>query len=327
MKLINKLSPLFNNALKSHKGVVLTLALASLLSYGGLTENKSAAAVPGTGITQLSQRPQTQSNNLPRPIANQILRDASKRSGVPRREVKITQVTAKTFGNPCEFNFGEICTKEYNPIEGWEVVVRVRQNSWTYHVNKSGTQIVLDPKVSTSQTLPRAIANAILSDASKRSGVTINNLKITQATAKTFGNPCEFNFGEICTKEYNPIEGWEVVVRVRQNSWTYHVNKSGTQIVLDPKVSTSQTLPRAIANAILSDASKRSGVTINNLKITQATAKTFGNLCIFNFGEVCTREYRPIEGWEVVVRVRQNSWTYHVNKSGTQIVLDPKVKI
>ncbi|MEH2317288.1 hypothetical protein [Nostoc sp.] len=61
-------------------------------------------------------------------------------------------------------------------------------------MNKSPTQIVLDPKVSSLQTLPKAIASSILSDASKRSGVGIADLKITQATPKTFGNPCQFLF-------------------------------------------------------------------------------------------------------------------------------------
>ncbi|MEH2310095.1 MAG: hypothetical protein V7K35_01385 [Nostoc sp.] len=238
MKSLIKISVVIKSTLQLPRGVVLTLALTSLLSCGlGLTQNNSAAAVVNTNTTQLSQRLQAQSNNLPRAIANRILRDAFKRSGVAKRELQITQVISKTFSNPCLFNFGEICTREYNPIEGWEVVVRVRQDLWTYHVDKSGKQIVLDPKVSALQILPKAIAYTILSDASNRSRVLIADLKITQATPKTFGNPCQFNFGEICTQQYDPVEGWEVIVKVKGQFWTYHVNKSGSQIALDPKVS------------------------------------------------------------------------------------------
>ncbi|WP_242054838.1 hypothetical protein [Nostoc flagelliforme] len=219
------------------KGYVLTLALTSLVSWGfGLTENSSAGAVSRLDTTQLSQTLQAQSSNLPRAIAHKILRDASKRSGVPRRELQITQVVSKTFGNPCEFNFGEICTREYNPIEGWKVVVRVRQDSWTYHVDKSGKQIVLDPKVSALQILPKTISYAILTDASNRSGVAIADLTITKATPRTFGNSCVFGFGEVCIQIFDPIEGWEVIVKVKGQFWTYHVNKDGSQIVLDPKV-------------------------------------------------------------------------------------------
>ncbi len=239
MKCIIKLFPLINDALKSPKGVVLTLALTSLLSFGLVfTGNNSAEAAPEQ-IQLLSQRSQNRSTRLPRAVVRSVLRDASKRSGEAIAYLKITQFKSQTFGNPCIFNFGEICTKEYNPIQGWEVIVRVKEQSWTYHVNKSGSQIVLDPKVKVSDTtqLPKAIADAILGDASKRSGVAIADLKITQATPKTFGNPCQFNFGEICTQQFDPVEGWEVIVKIKEQSWTYHVDKSGSQIVLDPKVS------------------------------------------------------------------------------------------
>ncbi|AFZ28154.1 hypothetical protein Cylst_6188 [Cylindrospermum stagnale PCC 7417] len=217
--------------------VVLTLALTSLLACGiGITSKNNAVAVPSPEQLQLSQNSQ---NTLPKAISRAVLRDAAKRSGVRIAALKITQVTSQTFSNPCLFNFGEICTKEYNPIQGWEVIVQVQDQSWTYHVNKSGSQIVLDPKVTVSSAdkLPKEIASSVLSDASKRSGLPSNALKITQATQKTFSNPCFFGFGEVCTQIFDPVEGWLVIVKVKQQSWTYHVNQSGEQIVLDPKVS------------------------------------------------------------------------------------------
>lgn len=225
------------STLKSPRGVILTLTLTMLSCGIGFTGNTAAAFHPW----RISQSSQVQKNadRIPKVIARSILRDAAKRSGVPIRNLQITSVKSKTFSNPCIFRFGEICTREYNPIQGWEVVAKVKEDSWTYHVDKSGSQIVLDPKVSVSETtsLPEEIRDAILRDAQQRSGEAIANLQITQVTPKTFGNPCQFNFGEICTEEYNPIEGWEVFVKVRSSSWTYHVNKSGEQIVLDPKVS------------------------------------------------------------------------------------------
>ncbi|MGH8000157.1 MAG: hypothetical protein ACREPR_12165 [Brasilonema sp.] len=262
MKDINKLYPALNKTLKSSKGILLTLTLTSLLASGlGVVGNNPAVAsgeeeqiqssyssIQTSQTTnqnssyssiQISQTTNQNSNVLPRRIENAILRDASKRSGVPSRELQISQTTSKTFSNPCIFKFGEVCTREFNPIKGWEVVVQVQDNSWTYHVNESGSQIVLDPKVSTSQptALPKEIEDKILQDASKRSRKPAADLKITKVTAKTFGNPCEFKFGEICTKEYNPVKGWEAVVQVGRQSWTYHVNESGSELVLDPKIS------------------------------------------------------------------------------------------
>jgi len=320
--------------------IIMTLTLTSLLSFGqGVTSNYSAEAAPRGEPIQLSQRLPDHFRNrtirLPRVIANAVIRDAARRAGVPNGQVRITQANRKTFGNSCIFNFGEVCTREYNPIQGWEVIVRVEGQSWTYHSNESGSQIVLDPNTvdsgsENSYQLPRAIADRILRDASRRSGVNTNNLRITQATRKTFGNPCEFNFGEVCTREYNPIQGWEVIVRVEGRSWTYHVDESGSRIVLDPQIDDSGSensyqLPRTIADRILRDAARRSGEDERDLRITQATRKTFSNPCIFNFGEVCTREYNPIQGWEVIVSVRRQSWTYHVDESGSRIVLDPNI--
>ncbi|KAB8316422.1 hypothetical protein SD81_024800 [Tolypothrix campylonemoides VB511288] len=173
MKDINKLYPALNKILKSSKGVLLTLVFTSLLSSVlGFAGNNTAALAGDDQIQsshssikmsqntdqfssysriQISQNTNQISNVLPKRIANGILRDASKRSGVAIRELEIAQVSPKTFGNPCEFKFGEVCTREFNPIKGWEAVVEVGDDSWTYHVNKSGSQIVLDPKVSSTK--------------------------------------------------------------------------------------------------------------------------------------------------------------------------------
>jgi uncharacterized protein YcnI len=182
---------------------------------------------------------------------------------------------------------------------------------------------------SSPDNFPQRISKAVLQDASKRSGVKISKLKITQVEFTTFGNSCIFKFGEICTKEYRPIKGWKVVVGVKDQSWTYHVNQSGSQIFLDPKVSISDSsqLPKNIGDKVVNDAAKRSGLPQNAIKITQTTQKTFSNACVFNFGEICTQQYDPVEGWVVVVKVKNQSWTYHVDKTGASIVLDPKVAI
>jgi uncharacterized protein YcnI len=236
MKSLIKLASLINSDRQFSRSVILTLTLTSLLFGGiGCIDNNSGVAAPTIEQTQISQN----SQRLPQKIARAILSDASRLSGVAIANLKITQAKSQTFGNPCVFKFGEICTREYRPIRGWEVIVKVKDQSWTYHVNLSGTQIVLDPKVEVSANtqLPQAIANKVLSDAAKRSGVAIANLKINQAKSQTFGNSCEFSsFGGICPQIYEPVAGWVVTVQVKGQSWTYHVNKSGSQIVLDPAI-------------------------------------------------------------------------------------------
>jgi hypothetical protein len=144
---IMKLSRLIHN---SFNFPVAFIALTSLFYFTfGLSGSYSAVAFPGTEqiISQLPHHQMT-SNKLPKKISTAVVNDAAQRSGVAVADLKITQVTPKNFSNPCVFKFGEVCTREYNPIKGWEVIVQVQQQSWTYHVSKQDSQIILDPKIS-----------------------------------------------------------------------------------------------------------------------------------------------------------------------------------
>lgn len=313
--------------------IALTLAATGLLVSGtGFAGDTTAAIAADAKSQSLIAQNSTQNSNgrlgrMPRSLSRAVLRDAAQRSGLPQGQLRIRQITAKTFANPCSFDFGDICTREYNPIEGWEVVVQVRDRDWIYHVNEQGSRIVLDPSVGTTDTnLPSAVRNAVLKDAAQQSGLRPADLQITQATAKTFANSCEFGFGEVCNDIYRPVAGWEVTVQVRNQSWRYHVSQSNLRVVRDPNVGSSNAnLPSPIQDAILRDAAQRSGLTSREVRIAQATTKTFGNPCEFNFGEICTREYNPIQGWDVAVQVGRETWTYHASRSDSRIALDPKV--
>ena len=207
----------------------ITFYLLPIAYNLGVTENAIFANAQSLEGLQLSQ------NTLPKSISQAVLRDASKRSGIKVSDLQITQVTSTIFSNPCIFKFGEVCTREYNPIPGWIVIVQVQKQYWIYHVNKSNSQIILDPKITNNQ-LPKKISNVVLNDASKRSGLAVNYLKIAQSTQKTFSNSCVFNFGEVCTQNFDPIPGWEVIVKVKSQFWTYHVDNTGTRMVLDPQI-------------------------------------------------------------------------------------------
>ena len=207
----------------------ITFYLLPVVCNLGVNENNTFANAQNIEQLQLNQ------NTLPKSISQAVLRDASRVSGVKSSNLQITQVTSTNFSNSCIFKFGEVCTREYNPIPGWIVIIQVKEQSWVYHVNKSGSQILLDPKITNNQ-LPKKISNAVLSDASKRSGLAISSLKVTQSIQKNFSNSCTFNFGEVCTQIFDPIKGWEVIVKVKNQFWTYHVDITGTRIVLDPQV-------------------------------------------------------------------------------------------
>ncbi|OBQ37033.1 MAG: hypothetical protein AN485_10215, partial [Anabaena sp. MDT14b] len=108
---------------------VFLLIITSLLACDlGVTENTTSANAKNPQQSQLNQ------NTLPQSISQKLLRDAARVSGVKISDLQITQVTSTNFSNPCNFQFGEVCTREYNPIPGWIVIVQVKEQSWTYHV-------------------------------------------------------------------------------------------------------------------------------------------------------------------------------------------------
>ncbi|WP_347239134.1 hypothetical protein [Dolichospermum sp. FACHB-1091] len=231
---MNLITRLFSHIPGFPQIFVFFLAITSLLACGlGVSENHISANAENPEQLQLNQ------NTLPESISQALLRDASRVSGVKVSNLQITQVTSTNFSNSCILKFGKVCTREYNPIPGWIVIMQVKEQSWTYHVNKSGSQIILDPKITNNQfnnQLPKKIANAVLSDTSKRSGLPVNYLKITQSKKQTFSNSCVFNFGEVCAQIFDPISGWEIIVKVKSQFWTYHVDITGTRIVLDPQI-------------------------------------------------------------------------------------------
>ena len=88
-----------------------------------------------------------------------------------------------------------------------------------------------------------------------------------------------------------------------------------------------QKLPTNLATAVLEDAAKRFGLSSRMLRIENASRKSFANSCIFEFGKFCTREFKPIDGWEVTLRVKERLVNYRVNQTGTRIVLDPNTSL
>ncbi len=304
----------------------LTFALTNLMMCSAANAPAIAAELPNPSTVPLAQVPLAQTaapRDIPMPGAyiSAVLQDAYKRTNLPPATLRISQAKSATFSNPCVFNFGDICTQEYKPVAGWEVRVQGNNQTWNYRVDQTGSKIVINPKNVAAIAMPIALQNQILTAAASRAGLPPTNIKITQATAKTFGNPCVFNFGEVCTFDYRPIEGWEVLVGVRGQTWTYHIDQTGSQIVRDPKVGgTSAQLPAPVKTAVMQDAMKWS----RSQAVTIAAAKpqTWGNVCSFGFGSICPMLYQPIEGWEVKVSTGNMNWSYRTNQTGTQLVMD-----
>jgi len=265
-------------------------------------------------------------STMPGAHIDAVIMDASRRAKVAPTAVRILESKAVTFANPCMLHFGEFCNRPAQPIEGYEVLAQVNGQTWKYHVDRSATRVVRDPKATTvpvSVTMPVALQTRILADAATRSGLPVASLQITQATQRSFSNACVFSFGEMCAMVYQPVEGWEAVVKVRDQSWTYHIDLTGTQLALDPRITNVGRLPVSVENAVLQNAKTWTGSP--TVKIVAAKSQTWGNDCAFNFGKICPANFKPIEGWAVQVNTGNVEWTYHTNKDGSQVVMDRRV--
>lgn len=309
------------------KQVLLHVAGTALMVSGAaMTWNEAAIAQ----VSPVNPAATQAANQLPADVARRVVQAAAQRSRVATNQIQISRVTERTFGNACIFDFGNRCTTLNEPIAGWEVMVSVKGQPWRYHVDRSGVQLALDPLTVTPtpvSTMPGSHIDAVILDVSRRAKVAPTAVQILQAKPVSFSNPCMLHFGEYCqNRPFSPIEGYEVMAQANGQTWRYNVDRPGTRVILDPRVATTPTvMPTALQSRILTDAATRAGVPATSVQLTQTSQRTFSNACVFGFGEMCPMIYQPIEGWETVVRVRDQSWTYRIDRTGTQIAIDPRL--
>jgi hypothetical protein len=97
-------------------------------------------------MVQLSEeipKSPSQDNNLPESVAQAVLQDASKRSNLPRRELRVAKAEPRNWpdgclGLPAPDSF---CTQIV--VSGWQVIVEGKQRSFVYHTNNSGSLVKL----------------------------------------------------------------------------------------------------------------------------------------------------------------------------------------
>ncbi|KAM3101808.1 hypothetical protein ACKFKF_05960 [Phormidesmis sp. 146-12] len=238
-------------------GAIATLAFTMLdFSPPGMTSQASSVAMSLSSMSHVlprQQRPvlmaQSQSRSVPSVIRAAILKDVSQRLETPIQRLEVVQSTRFTFGNWCQFNFSEICTTEFDPVPGWQVVVKVRDQDWTYHGSRSGSLLILDPKIAVRADLPDTIRDAVLKDAAAWSQTNPANLQVVDTRKTTWGNACEFGFGQICPAIYQPVSGWEVTLQNSPARWTYRVSDDAKTVILDRRAA----LPPDVVQRIIQD--------------------------------------------------------------------------
>ncbi|RUT02812.1 hypothetical protein DSM106972_057320 [Dulcicalothrix desertica PCC 7102] len=103
-------------------------------------------------VESLPNQSESQNNKLPEAVASAVLKDASKRTGKEKSELKITTSEARTWNDGCLGlkEPGVLCTQALVP--GWQVQVTTNYKVLLYHTNKSGSVVRLNTAANDSTT-------------------------------------------------------------------------------------------------------------------------------------------------------------------------------
>lgn len=218
---------------KPPQQIISVVVLTSILSLStGLTLMLSATAAP---INPTVQMVKSRGDRLPRRVANAVLQDLSRRTGIPIDQLKIVEFSQKTWSNGC---LGlpqpdEFCTQVL--VEGWRVVVSDGRQTSIYRTDSTGRNLRLETQ--NAADLPQSVTDAVLQEASQRTNLPISQLRIVEAERRQWSDGCLGlgGSGVFCTAIVVP--GWLVSVKAGQQLLVYRTNTNGSLVKLDAAVS------------------------------------------------------------------------------------------
>ncbi|MEH1932383.1 MAG: hypothetical protein V7L14_01345 [Nostoc sp.] len=149
---------MLKNYFNTNQARILTaLILTGILSVAsGSTLIKGATASANFSLETSNEvlKDNIKPNRLPRPVANAVLRDLTRRQGILTRELQIIDYNQQTWRNGClELpQPDELCTQALVP--GWLVVVSNGKENWIYHTNQTGSALRLNEKANESTLAP-----------------------------------------------------------------------------------------------------------------------------------------------------------------------------
>lgn len=324
---------------QSHQ-MVAALVLTSILSLGTSLTFVDVATANSVGKFQgITNLKQSRSNQLPNSVINAIRRDIASRTQSPRGQWRVVDYTQQSWPDGCLGlgNPDEICTRIL--IEkGWRVVMSNGRQLVTYRTDATGRIVRMEdedssgnPGTPDSSDLPRSVNRAVLQDASQRTGLRPNQLRIVQSERREWSDGClglgRPDFG--CMAVIVP--GWQVIVESGQQRLVYRTNESGSQVVLDEQASTigdselpdEADLPSSVTNTVLRTASQRTGLRPSELRIVDSRQIQGSSSCLGlppRTGEGCTDDLARL--WQVTVAARQQRLVYHTDLRGSRIRLN-----
>jgi hypothetical protein len=196
------------------------------------------------------------------------------------------------------FAFGQICTREYNPVSGWEVTVDSGTQQWVYRVDDKANSVLLDR----ARSLTPKAAEVIKKDAAKFSNSAIRIIAVEPRN--DWNGSCEGV--QNCTRPIAP--GWQATLSNGRDSYIYRVKEDGSQFEFQSVASLSQSL----VDAVLADASRRTKarIAVSLKNIVNAERVVWNNACL-GFVGACIQSEVP--GWRITVATPNNKFVYHTD--------------
>lgn len=187
-----------------------------------------------------------------------------------------------------------------------------------------------DPNTNCSVRPPQSVIDAVHRNVSRRTGVPVGKVRITEVTRATYPNSCLGlpRPGEICAQII--VEGFRVVAfpdisgTARVRAFVYRSDSTGRNLRLEnDSTTTPSNLPAAVAKAVTKAASQRTGQATSTFKIVQAEKRTWPDGCLglSQPSIACTQAL--VEGWLVTVNgAKGTQLVYRTNESGSLVKLD-----
>lgn len=179
-------------------------------------------------------------NLLPPQIKTAIRETLLKESKIATKNFKIVGVSQHTWRDTC---LGLVKTDEFcgeKLVKGWRVVVSEGDYTWVYRTDNQGHILRLESENSTSN-LPESVAQGVLQEVTKQSGLPSSRLKLEAVEEQLWPNGCLglTEPGMFCTQAL--VTGWRVMVVSDQERWVYRTNSTGSTILFDQSASSVTT--------------------------------------------------------------------------------------
>ena len=277
----------------------------------------------------ISQFPQNSNNrqSLPQSVIRAIVKDLSRRQGIPENKFKLVSYSQRTWRNGClgVTKPDELCTQAL--VDGWKVIVTDGNQKWVYHTNINGNSLRLaSGNIPTDEqivNLPNHVKDAVLTTAAERLHLPPSELVIIQVKKHLWRNGCLelARPNQACTTALVP--GWRIIIGAKEQVLVYHLNQTGSLIKLNEQASEINTsnLPSTVGDAVIKDASQRLGIKKSQLRITKfEPITTDGCLNLPDKNELCSQI--AVKAWQVSVVGGRQRLVYHARSDGKQVRLN-----